>query len=162
MLKSGLIFGIIAFVLVLGSATIISPLCAPCLGVILGLFAGYVAGEYDRPANVNECIRKGAISGVIAGGLGFLGGMIGSLINSAVLNPSNLNSIYQTLGLPNPNYNQATIWAYQLVGGLSIGLFNIVWMAVLGLAGGALWFQVIGKNRTGTMLPPQAPIPPAV
>jgi hypothetical protein len=39
-------------------------------------------------------------------------------------------------------------------------------MAFLGLVGGALWYQISGKNQTAVLppqqpLPPQAPLPPA-
>ena len=161
MLKSGLILGITAFVLVLGSTTLLTPLCAPCLGLFLGFATGYVSGVYDKPGNAKESIRVGAMAGAIAGSLGFIGGMIGAAINGAVVNPSDLESIYRTLGMPSPNYDQATIWILQLVSGFCVGLFNIVWMAILGVAGGAVWFQTKGRSQTVMILPPQEPIPPA-
>jgi hypothetical protein len=34
-------------------------------------------------------------------------------------------------------------------------------MAILGVAGGAIWYQISGKNQTVTVLPPQTPIPPS-
>jgi hypothetical protein len=162
MVKSGLIFGAASFVLTLASATLITPLCAPCLGLVLGLAAGYVAGSYDNPGSSTESIRKGAIAGAIAGSLGFVGGMIGGVINGAILNPADLQGIYNFVGLPNANINKATIWMVQLVGGLCLGLFNIGWMAVLGLAGGAFWYQMIGKNQTGIVNQPQEPMPPSL
>ncbi len=157
MVKSGLIFGAITFFLVLGISTIVSPLCAPCLGLLLGLGAGYVAGNYDKPSDVNSSLRRGAIAGAIAGGLGLLGGLVGGVINGFLLKPEDFSSIYQLLGLPNPNYTQGNIWALQLGGGFCIGLLNVVWMAILGLAGGAIWYQISGKNQTRSVIPPQAP-----
>lgn len=161
MVKSGLIFGAITFVLVLGSAVLITPFCAPCLGLIFGLAAGYFACVYDKPISSGESVRKGAVAGAIAGGMGFLGGMIGGVINGALLNPSRLEAIYKTLGLPSVNIDQTAIWTLQLVGAVCIGLFNVGWMAILGVAGGILWYQVRGKNQTVTILPPQEPIPPS-
>ena len=157
MVKSGLIFGAISFVLVLGSAVLITPFCAPCLGLIFGLAAGYLACVSDKPISSGEGVREGAVAGAIAGSLGFLGGMIGGVINGALLNPSILQAIYNTLGMPNINIDQTTVRIMQLVGAACIGLFNIGWMVILGVAGGALWYQITGKQ---TMLPPQAPIPP--
>ena len=157
MVKSGLIFGAISFVLVLGSAVLITPFCAPCLGLIFGLAAGYLACVSDKPISSGEGVREGAVAGAIAGSLGFLGGMIGGVINGALLNPSILQAIYNTLGMPNINIDQTTVRTMQLVGAACIGLFNIGWMAILGVAGGALWYQITGKQ---TMMPPQAPIPP--
>ncbi len=161
MVKSGLLFGAISFVLVLGTATLLTPFCAPCLGLVFGLAAGYIAGIYDKPTNSGESIRRGAIAGAIAGSLGLVGGLIGGAINGAVMNPSNLEAIYKTLGMPNVSIDKTAIWTLQLAGAVCLGLFNIGWMAILGVAGGALWYQITGKNQPGSMLPPQVPVPPS-
>jgi hypothetical protein len=142
MVKSGLIFGAISFVLVLGSAVLITPFCAPCVGLVLGLAAGYVAGVFDKPINSGESIKKGGIAGTITGKLGFIGGFIGGVINGAVLNPSSVEAFTKVFGISNFNISQAQIWTYQLVFDVCIGLFNVVWMAILGVAGGALWCQI--------------------
>ena len=160
MIRSGLIFGAVAFILTLASATLISPLCAPCLGLVLGLAAGYVAGSFDKPSPSSESLRKGAIAGAIAGGLGLCGGMIGGIINGAYLNPSDLQGIYNLFGLANQNITKGTIWVIQIVGAACIGLFNVGWMAILGIAGGALWYQMIGKDQSGVIMPPQEPLAP--
>jgi hypothetical protein len=162
MVKSGLILGAISFVLVLGFAVLLTPFCAPCLGLVLGLAAGYFAGVFDKPINSGESIKKGGIAGVIAGALGFIGGFIGGVINGAMLNPSSVESFTKVIGINNFNISQAQIWTYQLVFAVCVGLFNVVWMAILGIAGGALWYQIKGKNQTMTVLPPQEPIPPSI
>ena len=162
MVKSGLIFGAVAFVLVLGAAIVITPFCAPCLGFVLGIAAGYVTGVFDKPINSAESIRKGGTAGAIAGALGLLGSIIGGVINGALLNPASIQSFTQVLGMNNYTVTQTQIWTYQLVFGVCVGLFDIVWMAILGVAGGALWFQTRGKNQTMTVLPPQEPIPPSM
>ena len=162
MVKSGLIFGAISFVLVLGFAVIITPFCAPCLGLFIGLAAGYFAGVFDKPINSGESVRKGGIAGGIAGALGFIGGFVGGLINGAMLNPYSVESFTKVFGINNFNITQAQIWTYQLGFAVCIGLFNIVWMAILGIAGGALWSQIGRKNRIGTVMPPQEPIPPSI
>jgi hypothetical protein len=162
MVKSGLIFGAISFVLVLGFAVLVTPFCAPCLGLVLGIAAGYVAGVFDKPINSGESIRKGGIAGLIAGALGFVGGFIGGIINGAVLNPSSVEAFTEVFGFNNINISQAQIWTYQLIFAVCIGLFNIVCMGILGIAGGALWYQVRGKNQTMTVFPPQEPIPPSM
>jgi hypothetical protein len=162
MVKSGLIFGAISFVLILGGAVLITPFCAPCLGLILGLAAGYLACVYEKPISSGEGVKKGGTAGAIAGGLGFSGGIIGGVINGMLLNPSSLEAIYKTLRLPNVSIDQTAIWTLQLVGAVCIGLFNVGWMAILGVAGGALWYQITGKNQTRTMMPPQELIPPGI
>jgi hypothetical protein len=161
MVKSGLILGAISFVLVLGFAVLITPFCAPCLGLVLGLAAGYYAGVIDKPSNSGESIRKGGIAGVIAGALGFVGGFIGAVINGSVLNPSSVEAFTKVFGISNYTISQGEIWIYQLVLALCVGLFNVVWMGILGIAGGAIWYQISGKNQIGTVLPPQVPIPPS-
>ncbi len=160
MVRSGLIFGAIAFVVVIG-LSLISPLCAPCLGLVLGLAAGYVAGNFDKPATSQDSLRIGAIAGVIAGGISLVGGLIGGAINGTVANAANIEQFYRSLGITNLTINQSQLLAYQLVGAVCIGLLNIIWMGLLGLAGGALWYQNVGKKRSVTILPPQGPIPPS-
>ena len=159
MVKSGFLFGVVAFVLVLASS-LISPLCAPCLGLILGLSAGYVAGIFDKPGSPREGVRIGGIAGAIAGGIGFFGGLIGGMINSTTLNVSTIEQIYRSWGITNVTLTQSQIFLYQLIGACFIGVFNIVWMAVLGIAGAALWYQVKGKSQSGTIPPPQEPLLP--
>jgi hypothetical protein len=161
MLKSGLIFGVISLVVILGSAIFIAPFCAPCLGLVIGLAAGYMAGVFDKPVNSAGSISKGGYAGAIAGAIGFVGGLIGGVINGLLLNPSNVASFSGIFGLSNLNVSQAQIWASQLGFAVCIGLFDILWMALLGVAGGALWYQLSGKNQAGANLPPQPTVPPA-
>ena len=162
MVKSGLIIGAISFVLVLGFSVLVTPFCAPCLGLVFGIIAGYLAGVFDKPSNSGESVRKGGTAGAIAGAIGFVGGMVGGVINGALLNPASVESFTKVFGINNFSISQAEIWTYQLVFALCVGLFNVVWMAILGVAGGALWYQIRGKNQTTMVLPPQTPIPPSI
>jgi hypothetical protein len=141
---------------------LITPFCSPCIGLVLGLAAGYFTGVFDKPINSGESIRNGGIAGAIAGALGFVGGFIGGVINGAVLNPSSVETFTKAFGISNFTISQAEIWIYQLVFAVCIGLFNVVWMAILGVAGGALWYQIRGKNQSMMVLPPQEPIPPSI
>jgi hypothetical protein len=161
MVKSGLIFGAISLLIILGFAVFVAPFCAPCLGLILGVAAGYMAGVFDKPADSGQSIRKGGYAGAIAGALGFVGGLVGSVINGFLLNPANVASFSRIFGISNLGVSQAQIWASQLGFAVCIGLFDVLWMALLGVAGGALWYQLVGKNQTTTILPPQQPVPPA-
>jgi hypothetical protein len=161
MVKSGLIFGAISLLFILGTAVFVAPFCAPCLGLILGLAAGYMAGVFDKPSNSGESVRKGGYAGAIAGALGFVGGLVGSVINGLLLTPTNVASFSKIFGISNLGVSQAQIWASQLGFAVCIGLFDVMWMGLLGVAGGALWYQFVGKNQTTTILPPQQPVPPA-
>jgi hypothetical protein len=157
MVKSGVIFGIVAFVLIL-LVTLVSPFCGICLGLFIGLLAGYFAGVLGRPVSSRESLRMGAIAGAIAGAIGFVGQLIGGVLNSLVVNPATLEQFYKVFGLPNITLTQAQITTSQILAAGCTGLYNILWMAIVGLAGGALWYQAMGKNQSPTKLPPQEPI----
>jgi hypothetical protein len=162
MVKSGFLFGILSLMFILGFSILIAPFCAPCIGLILGLAAGYVAGVFDKPVDSNSSIKRGAGAGAIAAAIGLVGGYIGAIINGSLLNPSNVSSFTRLLGISNVYVSKAQIWATQLGFATCIGLFDIAWMALLGLAGGALWFQISGKNQSTAVLPPQQPLPPSI
>jgi hypothetical protein len=53
MKKSGLIAGIAALLLAFGAASVVSPVCVPCLAFAFGLLAGYLAGVFDKPVDQN-------------------------------------------------------------------------------------------------------------
>ena len=154
MVKAGIIIGVVALVLVLGSAFLISPFCAPCWGVLLGLAAGYLAGVFDHPAVMNDLVKKGAIAGAIAAAFAGLGSLIGGVINAAMLNPADLQSLGDALGVQLPNMDSTSIWTGQLGGACCVGLLNLALMAGLGAAGAALWWQISGKKRVEVQ-PPQ-------
>jgi hypothetical protein len=161
MTKSGLIFGAAAFVLILGSAIILTPLCAPCLGLIFGIAAGYVACVFDKPTNSSDCIRKGGIAAAITAGVGFFGSLIGGAINGVIVTPATVESIARSLYITNFNLTQAQILAYQLILGVLVGVFDVVWMGVLGIAGGTLWYQAVGKKLTIPTITGQNLLPPS-
>jgi hypothetical protein len=160
MIKSGVIFGIVALALIL-LVTLISPFCGLCIGLVIGLAAGYVAGVFGKPISTRESLRMGAIAGVIAGAIGLVGQLIGGFLNSLAVNPVALEQLYQTFGLPNTVLSQSQITASQFLAAGCTGLFNILWMAVFGLAGGALWYQVVGKKQEMSIIPPQPPVTPS-
>lgn len=147
MVKSGIIIGAVGFVLVLVSSVFISPVCAPCWGLILGLGAGYLAGVFDKPQNNNDAMKKGAIAGAIAAALIIIGALIGGVINASILEPTDLANMYEYFGLPDMTLDQTSIWIGQLGSAICCGLLNVGLMAGLGTAGGALWWQFKGKNQ---------------
>ena len=154
MIKAGIIIGVVALVLVLGSAFLISPFCAPCWGVLLGLAAGYLTGVFDQPAVMNDLVKKGAIAGAIAAAFAGLGSLIGGVINAVMLNPADLQNLGDALGVQLPNMDSTSIWTGQLGGACCVGLLNLALMAGLGAAGAALWWQISGKKRVEVQ-PPQ-------
>jgi hypothetical protein len=160
--KSGLIVGGISLFVILGSSVVLGQYCVPCIVILFGVAAGYLAGVFDKPISSGESLKKGGSAGAIAGAIGLLGGMVGGVVNSLILNPANLSSFYRVLGISGLNVSQTQIWLSQMGFAFCVGLFDIAWMALLGIAGGAVWFQFSGKNQVPTVLPPQNPLPPSI
>lgn len=152
MVKAGLIAGGVMLVLGLGAAAILSPLCTPCLALFIGLGAGYLAGQFDKPYVQNEAFKKGAVAGAIAGGLGLLGQFGAGLINASVMTPEMLNRLFGSNMV-----TKETLWLGQLGGAFCIGLFNVLLMAGLGVGGAAIWFSM---NKDKQVSPPPASYPP--
>ncbi len=156
MIKSGLIFGVGMFVFVLLVSSIASPLCALCIGVLMGLGAGYVAGVFDKPQLSSEATKKGAVAGAITGVMAVLANMIaaalvGSLYQS---HQSMYVSLCPNTQLPDPG----TFWVIELGLGLCTALVNVILTTGLGIAGSAIWFSTNG-HKQNTNIPPTPLIP---
>lgn len=149
MVKAGLIAGAVLLVLALGTGAIVSPLCTPCVAILLGLLAGYLSGNFDKPIMSNDALRKGAIAGLIAGAIGILGQLIAGVINATAIDPEVLNEFLGQEGA----LDRTTLWIAQMASAFCVGLVNVAISAGLGAAGGALWFQMSGQKRP--------PVPPA-
>lgn len=146
MLKAGLISGAIMLVFVLVAA-FFSPLCALCVPLITGLAAGYMTGAFEKsPATT---VQRGAYAGAIAGGLGIIGQLIASVVNSLVLQNPNNQALNQALGLPTAD--PGMVWVVQLATACCLGLVNVGLNAAFGAGGGAIWNNTAGKN------PPASP-----
>jgi hypothetical protein len=158
MLKSGIIFGLIGFVLVLGVSVLISPFCSICFTVLLGLGAGYVAGVFERPLDSGEAWKRGAGAGALAGGLVILGQLIAGGVNANFMaNDPNAQIVNELLGLPPAD--PAMLWLGAVFAACCFGLVNVGILAGLGAAGGALWGNMNTTNGGGPG--PAEPIPPA-
>ncbi len=147
MVRSGLILGALALIIAAG-ATLISPICAPCTAIFLGLAAGYLASVFDKPSTSASTSRVGAISGAIAGAGAILGQVLGTVINSAIIGPDNLQAIYQKLGVPTSGIDLVQTYWIGLVGGtVCFSVLDVLVMAGFGTVGGLLWWQTAGKNE---------------
>ena len=153
MYRSGLILGAVALFVAAG-ATLISPVCAPCAVIFLGLGAGYLAGVFDKPSTSSATSRVGAIGGAVGGAGAVLGQIAGAVINSLVLGPQNLQNIYQNLGLPTggPGFTQG-YWVGVAGSAICFSLVDVVLMAGFGALGGLLWWQTTGKKGMTTIGP---------
>ncbi len=145
MLKSGLIIGAVAFLSAAGAAAIVSPLCAVCVGVLLGLPAGYLAGVFDKPMDSGEALKFGAGAGAIAGVGGVIGQLVAAVINALVIGSTFLADFYEQVGLPPTD--TSSVWMVQLTLACIVGLLNLALMAGLGAGGGAIWFQTTGQKQ---------------
>jgi hypothetical protein len=148
MIKSSLIFGIIAFVLGAGF-TLLSPICVPCVAIFLGLGAGAVAGFFDKPPNSNASVKTGALSGVFSGIGAILGQLVGAGVNAAIVGPQEAQQIMNQFGLTLPTSGNFGAGYYFGVFGSAccVGLFDVLIMAGLGAVGGLLWWQISGQRR---------------
>ena len=151
MVKSGLIFGAGAFLLVALFASVGSPFCSLCVVILMGLGAGYVTGVFDKPISSPEATRKGAIAGAITGAMAILAQMLAAVIVSALYQTN--QSLYVSLcpgtQLPDPG----TFWVLELGTGCCIAIVNVGISAGLGIAGSAIWFSSV-KNKISPNLPP--------
>ena len=149
MLKSGLIVAIIAFLFSAG-ATLISPLCVPCVGVFLGLAAGFLAGIFDKPVSNNASANSGALAGVIAGVGALFGQAVSTIINGVLVGPEGTARLLEGMGLPSASQGPdfaMTYWG-TLVGSVCcLGLLNMALMAGFGALGAVIWRQSMGKKN---------------
>jgi hypothetical protein len=147
MLKSGLIAGAVTFVLALGF-TLLSPLCVPCLALLLGLGAGFLAGVFDKPLDNSNAAKSGAGAGAIGGIGAIIGQMVGAVLNSIIVGPETAAALMEQLGLPAPDPNSlgAGYWVGIVGSGCCFGLLDVALMAGLGALGGILWWQISGKQ----------------
>lgn len=147
MTKAGLILGAVMLVLGIGGS-LISPICVPCLAMVAGIGAGYLAGVFDKPLTSGGGAKAGAVAGAIGGVGALLGQIIGGILNSVLVNPQTVMDMMEQLGLPTTYYDPGFIQFGQIGGGICFGVLDIVLMAGLGALGGILWYQIAGKNTT--------------
>lgn len=151
MSKSGLIMAAVALVLAIGG-TVISPLCTPCIALLLGAGAGYLAGVFDKPVEKSAATKSGALAGLIGGVGAFLGQVGGSIINGVMVGPEGAEQLMRQLGVPAGGDIGPGYWVGLILSTICFGLINLGLMAGTGALGGMLWHQTNKKN-----LPPPAP-----
>jgi hypothetical protein len=156
MLKSGWIAAAVSLLLALG-VTLVLPYCVPCLALLLGLGAGYLAGVFDRPALKAAAVRSGTLAGLIGGAGVVIGQMGATLINGFSVGPQGMMDLYNTLGItPGVPVTPQFYWVSLIGGNGCLALVSVGLMAGLGALGGLLWWQVSGQK----LIPPPTPLPP--
>lgn len=149
MFKSGAMAA--GLMLILGGlTTLISPLCVPCLALLVGVGAGYLAGVFDRPLDSGGATKAGAVAGAVGGAGAWLAHVCGGLINAVVIGPERSAEIMRQFGLTVDASNPAAYYIGAFGGACCMGLFEVALMVGLGAVGGILWYQLTGKNSTPT------------
>jgi MFS family permease len=146
MIKAGLILGAVMLVLGVGGS-LISPICVPCLAVVAGIGAGYLAAVFDKPLTSGGAAKSGAVAGAIGGAGALLGQIIGGILNAIIVGPQGAMDVLERLGLP-VSYDPNLYYVSFIGSGVCFGVLDIVLMAGLGALGGILWLQIAGKNTS--------------
>ena len=151
MKKSALIFALVAFVLIIG-VSLITPLCTPCMAILVGAAAGYLAGVFDKPITKPAAVKAGALAGLLAGIGAILGQIVGSIINSATVGPEGAEQLMRQFGLNTGGDYATSYWIAMVASTICFGLLNLAIMAGMGALGGMLWNSF--NNKTVTPPPP--------
>jgi len=151
MLKAGLIGAGVGFVLAI-IATLITPLCNPCVALLLGLGIGALAAVWERPATSGDSAGTGAKAGAIAAVGGLVGQMIGVVVNGFIVGPEGIAKIFRQFDIQVPLTPQ-TYWISLLGGNCLCAVVNVALGAGLGALGGLVWYQITGKSQ-----PPASPL----
>jgi len=150
MLKAGLVGAGVGFVLAMAAA-LITPLCNPCVALLLGLGAGALAAVWERPATSGASAGEGAKAGAIAAVGSLAGQMIGAVANGLIVGPGGVAELYRQFDIHVP-MTPRTYWIANLGGNCLCAVINVALGAALGAVGGLLWYQISGKNQ-----PPPGP-----
>jgi len=76
--KYGLIVGaVVLFVNVCVAAAL--PICGPMMALLAGAIAGFLTAREEEPVAAGDGARAGAVSGLIAGALVFLGQLVAGI-----------------------------------------------------------------------------------
>lgn len=149
MVKAGLLCGGGMMLFVLLAATGLSPVCALCVPLLGGTLAGYLTGVFERTTPSGEMSKRGALAGLIAGGIALPGNLIASIINAFVLQNPQYQPFHLLLGTP--AVEPEIVWGMQVGLACLVGLINILLSAGLGFAGGAIWSS---SHRNPMLTPP--------
>jgi hypothetical protein len=149
MLKSSLIAVPVTLFVILVTG-FLSELCccaSPMAAVFLGLLAGALCAQFEKPTGGDKAVKRGAIAGVIAGLAALPAQILGEIVVALLLAGSGKVDI-SLFGLPDA---RATVdlwnWVLNALCAASLyGLITAAVMAGMGAVGGAVWMRFIGKR----------------
>ncbi len=147
MVTSGLIFAVVALLLILG-ATLVLPCCTPAVALVLGPICGFLAPHFEKLVEKSLAIRRAASAGGIAGVGAVLGQAIGAVINANLVGPEGAARLVQEWGLPVEPGFEGGYWVGVTLSTVCLGLLNVLIMAGMGALGGLLWWQWVGAKQS--------------
>jgi hypothetical protein len=147
-IKAGLIVGLISLFLAVGLA-LLSPVCVPCMTLLFGLGAGFLAGAFDRPSEGKETLRCGAFAGVIGGMGAMLGQFIGAVINSMIIGPEGTAQLMKDLGFQPADAAgfESGYWIGIVGSTMCFGFLDLVLMAGFGALGALIWGKLVRNKK---------------
>jgi hypothetical protein len=150
MIKAGAIGAVIGFIYIM-SLSLLSPICTLCFTPLLGLGVGYLAGWFEKLADVRASLSRGTIAGGITGLGVVVGQMMATVVNGIlVTNSDRIPALMNEVGLSQfVITNNDEYWQSILVFNSFCSLFNLALVAGLGAVGGMIWFQ----RHQATLLP---------
>jgi hypothetical protein len=155
-IKFGLIVGVIGLVLNICVATAVG-ICGPFTGLLAGAVAGFLAATNEKRATKADGARTGVIAGLVAGGLVFIGQLIGAGGAVALVQSTGGRTI---LGQAPDILQGGAQGAGYLVGVLATGMcFGAIGVG-LAAGAGALAGYLVTKEEQMIMPPPPPPVTP--
>ena len=151
MRNSVLIFGIISFFLFL-VVTFLLPCCTPCLAILAGAGAGWLAVYWTGSGTQDAAVRAGALAGALSGLGALVGQLVGAILSARLLTPEMVGDAYDTVvqlfeSLGPEGIESFEIPSTEIVTRMTIitqagcGLINVAIMAGLGALAGFLYFR---------------------
>mgnify|MGYP000018976980 FL=1 len=141
--KYGLIIGLIGLIINTFVAAALG-ICGPVIALIGGAIAGFLAANEKKVAPKSENAKAGAIAGLIAGGLIFIGQVIGGVLALVLFRSTMVSDIFGV----SPSITEET--SFQLgyyLGGFGIGMcLGAVDLIAAALAGAGTGYLIGGAN----------------
>ncbi len=159
MRNTAVMIAVAVFVVTVLAGVFNSQVCVPCLALIAGAAAGWLAVQRTGVESSGTAARRGAQAGALAGVGALLGHIVGGLIGAARLGPAGaaaqLADIMRQLDMPAlpSDLNPTTFYLSAGITSLCFGLFEVALMAAVGAIAAAI---AAGMGRRGGAVAPQA------
>jgi LPXTG-motif cell wall-anchored protein len=135
--KYGLIVGAVGLIINICVSAFIG-LCGVLTFIIVGAVAGYLTANEEKAATRSDGLRAGAIAGLIAAGLVFVGQLIGGVGALLYYQSTGAPTLFGELPQTGDAAGQIGFWVGGLGFGFCAGLFGAVLSALAGAGTGYL------------------------